>query len=149
MEGSQLFEIQKLDGRPGSRYTVHYGEFQQFFKGNEPSPIQITASIVYCLCWMIFGYFTGYTRMRVFFTFLTLYWAVGAAYLIVAYYIDNFILSLPAVLIFVGPLYGLRYFVGGTYDLSLIFINITIVYGAGIIGFLLGYAINYAVKSKQ
>lgn len=123
--------------------------FSSFFKGNEPSPLQLTASIVYCLCWMIFGYFTGYMRMRVFLTFLTLYWGVGAAYLVVAYYIDNFILSLPAVLIFVGPLYGLRYLVGGKYDLSLIFIHIAIVYGAGIIGFLLGYVINYAVKFKR
>lgn len=122
--------------------------FSSFLKGNEPSPIQITASIVYCMCWMIFGFFTGYMRKRVFITFLTLYWGVGAVCLAAEHYVESSLLFIPAVLIFAGPLYGLRYFEEGTSDLSLIFINIAIVYGTGVFGFLLGYTINSAVKSK-
>lgn len=122
--------------------------FSALLKGGQPSATQIVVSVAYCAGWLLFGLVSGYKGVVKFVVFATLYWGSGAVGLIVAYY-AGIIVFIPFALLFAGPIYGLKYFVGGPSELPLIYVNIAVVFGTGILGFLLGYTLRMFVKRRD
>jgi hypothetical protein len=110
--------------------------FSAYLKGHMPSIIQFSSSIFYILLWFICAWLVSDRSLGI--KASSWFWGVGAVLLTVGYWGDIGFIFIPAVLLFSGPLYGLRYFIEMRSDIYLALISIAIAYGSCLLGWLLG-----------
>lgn len=112
--------------------------FSAYLKGSMPSLYQALASILFILLWFGYGLFMSYRGKRTFLKLATLYWSIGLAWFTIGHLTNLALFMLPAVFLFPGPIYGIRYFLDIPADFILAALSIGIVYAAGIGGYLIG-----------
>ncbi|XEC94320.1 hypothetical protein AB6A23_23880 [Paenibacillus tarimensis] len=111
--------------------------FNAYLKGNSPSAVQVICSSIFVLLWLISGFIAGYKERKDFLIAATAYWLVVILLLFLGYYAEIDIIFIPSALIFAGPLYGLKYFIGNQPDMMLTVYSIGIIY----IGIVSGYGV--------
>jgi hypothetical protein len=124
--------------------------FSGYLKGNTPSIFQIFSSIVFLLLWLLWGVHYNYRNKdsTIFLKFSTLYWISAFVFVFVMNGIDWIVFSIPTVIIFLGPLYGLRYYIPNVSYESFAYISLIVAYAISLIGSLLGYITNKSLVKK-
>lgn len=115
-----------------------YLNFSAYLKGGMPSIFQAFLSLLFIFLWFLCAFFMRHRNVGI--KAASWYWGGGALLLALAF-IGESVLLLPSILltsVFVGPLYGLRYFLKIPPDFQLVFTYIIIAYGVCLIGWLFG-----------
>lgn len=74
------------------------------------------------------------------------YWGIGALLTLVGYYGELLMVSIPSVLFFATPLYGLNMWLNMKPDISLVLLLITIAYLLSVIGWAIGTYVRLNIK---
>ena len=115
--------------------------FKEYLMGSIPNSYNAIFSILFILLWFLYGLFMSYRKLRYFIKFSTLYWGIGVLLLVVSYILSLYIIFVPAAIIFVGPIYGIRYFIRIPSDIKFVVISISITYIFSITGYWIGKCI--------
>ncbi|GGG13469.1 hypothetical protein GCM10010912_67370 [Paenibacillus albidus] len=92
--------------------------FSGYLKGNIPSVFQAISSIVFLLIWFIIALSMSQKNMDII-KISSWFWGGGAILSFLGYFAEIGFIYIPALLIFAGPLYGLRYFLTQTSQLEM------------------------------
>jgi CDP-diglyceride synthetase len=111
--------------------------FTAYLKGNMPSLVQALSSILFLMIWFVFGCMR-YQKQKEYMLLSTVFWFAGALLLVTGYYFDIAEISIPAVLIWVGPAYGIRCFLEIPSEITLALILVIISYGCSTAGVIVG-----------
>ena len=115
---------------------INYNAFE---KGYMPTPFQAFSSLFCILFWVLISFYGGYKKEIRYLIFCSLFWGIGLFLFILGYYINSlFVFALPSVIIIVGPLYGLKYFLKQPSNLLLACLSVFIAYVLMLIGFFIG-----------
>ncbi len=110
--------------------------FSAYLKGSMPSISQALSSMFYILLWFLCTFFMNNKNIGI--KASSWFWGGGTLLLIVGYLGNLGLISIPALFIFAGPLYGLRYFIEMPSDIYFALICVVISYCVCVIGWLLG-----------
>ncbi|OPA79286.1 hypothetical protein BVG16_09365 [Paenibacillus selenitireducens] len=111
--------------------------FTAYLMGNMPSLLQALSSILFMIIWFVFGCMR-YQKQKEYMLLSTVFWFVGALLLASGYYFNIAEISIPAVLIWPGPAYGIRYFLETPSEITLALILVMICYGCSTAGVIVG-----------
>lgn len=81
------------------------------FTASEPSSRQTIASAVFLVFWLLFAIYKGLNRDKAFVKFSLIYWIVGLALSFAGAIEGLRFMAVVSVFIFIGPSYGLLYYV--------------------------------------
>lgn len=109
--------------------------FNAYLKGNVPNISQALSTMVFILLWFLCTFYMDSKNIGI--KASSWFWGCGTLLLSIAYMVNFNIISILALFIFAGPLYGLRYFIEMPSDIYFAFMCIAISYGVSIIGWLL------------
>ncbi|GAE05546.1 hypothetical protein JCM10914_1653 [Paenibacillus sp. JCM 10914] len=130
---------------------ISFINFGSYLKGTAPTPIQVGCTIFFLLLWLIWAGNESYRRCGkpTFLRFSTLYWLTALLLTFIGYMSEELLLGIPVMMIFLGPLYGLRIFLPElAYD-HFAYVSLFIAYAMSMAGYLLGIFLrNYLPKQK-
>lgn len=109
--------------------------FNAYLKGSMPNISQALLTMAFILLWFLCTFFIDNKNIGI--KASTWFWGCGMLLLIIAYMVDFNIISILAIFLFAGPLYGLRYFIEMPSNMYFAFLCIAISYGFSVIGWLL------------
>ncbi|WP_281890592.1 hypothetical protein [Paenibacillus sp. YYML68] len=112
--------------------------FSAYMKGIAPDFTQVLSSSLFVFLWFISSLFSGYLGKFVYLKAATSYWVVGMLVVALGYFAHIGVVFVPSVLIFAGPLYGLKHYLGTPPGILLVSYTILINYTLIIVGYLAG-----------
>lgn len=118
--------------------------FTAYLKGSPPTGMNIASTILFLIIWLIWGFYMNDKNKgnAKFLKFSTLYWLLAFAFVLVSYSMDWLVLAIPAVIVFLGPLYGLRQFLPNLSYESFAYMSLIMAYAISLTGYCLGHMMN-------
>ncbi|WP_223701820.1 hypothetical protein [Sutcliffiella deserti] len=117
--------------------TVNFVGFTDFFKGFPPTYYKTILSIVFLAFWGILGVYMGLKNEKQFFPFISGYIGLGLAACVIGHLLELLLPTIFFFSIYIGPLYGLTYYITADPSLLSIILSILLVYGVSLLGFFL------------
>jgi len=111
--------------------------FNAYFKGSIPSVYQALFSLLFLLLLFLCAFYMSKKNAGIF-KASSWYWGAGALLSVAGYLGDIGSVFIPAAVLFAGPLYGLRYFVGIPSDIYLVLLSIVMAYLVCVVGWWIG-----------
>lgn len=112
--------------------------FPSIIMSIEPNRQQINISILFLVSLLLYGLYCGYNKTKSFLRFSAIYWGTGYFLLNLAHH-SGAISLVPIIILFMGPTYGLTYFIQTPNAIKLIIINIALIYGISILAYYIGW----------
>lgn len=109
--------------------------FQAYLKGSMPNMFQAISTLVFILLWFLCTFY--WDRMKIGLRAATWFWGCGSLWLLLAIVVKVDLISILAVFMIAGPLYGLRYFIEMPSDFYFAFLCIAIAYSVSVLGWLM------------
>lgn len=113
-------------------------QFSSYLKGGTPNLLQAMASVLFLVLWFGYG-FVRSGRYKEFIRVAGLFWLCGFILVTLAYYVDGALPFILALIVWPGPLYGLRYFSNMPPDMAFAFFSMFICCGCSLLGVIVGH----------
>ncbi|MCC5801875.1 hypothetical protein [Rossellomorea vietnamensis] len=126
--------------------TVNFVGFSEFLKSFPPTHFKTLLSILLLALWGFLGVLMGFKKEKQFLPFISGYFGIGLAACVIGYLLELLFPTILFFIIYIGPLYGITYYITDAPSLLSIVLSIFLVYGVSLLGFVLPSLINNLKK---
>jgi hypothetical protein len=117
--------------------TVNFVGFTEFLKSLPPTYNKTILSIVLLTFWGLLGVYMGVKKEKQFLPFVSGYFGIGLAACVIGYLLEILFPTILFFIVYIGPLYGVTYYIMDAPSLLSIVLSILLAYGVSLLGFIL------------
>jgi hypothetical protein len=127
---------------------VNFVGFTEFLKGFPPTFYKTILSTILLVHWGLLGVYMGVKKEKQFLPFVNGYFGIGLAACVIGYLLELLFPTILFFIIYIGPLYGVTYYIRDAPSLLSIVLSILLAYGVSLLGYILPNLFNSLKKAK-